>query len=357
MFDNIDERLIFLIGLPRSGTTLLQSLLVQNSSIYSRSECWLLLNPVLSLRGEGIVAPTYGAANAARALREFLVNCGGGEATYLAGIAKMAGALYGAALETSGRQLFLDKSPLYYLIIREIKAIFPRAKFVVLLRNPLSILGSMAATWFGGRCDRILLDSRYRCSLFAGPAALIDGIDALGSACFVLRYEDLVADPEAPMRAVAAYLGVEFSETMLSYDPEGLVGATFGDRKIKRHAGPVTSSLALPSLFADGANHRFALRYLDHMGEQSFSRLGYDLSETKSRLVAMRQRARPVVATSGSLGTTLVAAGRSLFFGGRAGFSELRKTWRLSRRFPSADELLWRKAPLTAERTNRSRRR
>lgn len=51
-----DKNLIFLISLPRSGSTLTQKILGAHSAIYTRSEPWIMLNPLYSLKQEGIDA-------------------------------------------------------------------------------------------------------------------------------------------------------------------------------------------------------------------------------------------------------------------------------------------------------------
>ena len=42
---------------------------------------------------------------------------------------------------------FLDKTPRYYLILKELEQVFPDAKFIFLFRNPVQIYASMLSTW------------------------------------------------------------------------------------------------------------------------------------------------------------------------------------------------------------------
>ena len=53
-----------------------------------------------------------------------------GKDLYIEALRQMGGKLYNRVLEVSGKQIFLDKTPRYYLIIPELKKIFPEAKFL-----------------------------------------------------------------------------------------------------------------------------------------------------------------------------------------------------------------------------------
>ena len=67
----LGENLIFLISLPRSGSTMLQRVLVGHSEIESSAEPWLMLPLVYSRRENGITAE-YGGDWARLATDEFL---------------------------------------------------------------------------------------------------------------------------------------------------------------------------------------------------------------------------------------------------------------------------------------------
>ena len=95
-----------------------------------------------ALRREGI-ATEYNARLAQRGLREFIGTLPQGHETLLASVRASGMSLYGAALASSGKERFLDKTPRYYLIIPELMETFPEATFLFLVRNPLDVFSSI----------------------------------------------------------------------------------------------------------------------------------------------------------------------------------------------------------------------
>ena len=148
-FDTFGTNMIFVISQPRAGSTLLQRILAAHPAVFSVAEPWLMLHPVYALKRGGVNAE-YESSLARQGLDDFLSLFPEGEDVYIEALRGMASALYGRALTVEGKQYFLDKTPRYYLIIKELYRIFPQAKFVCLLRNPLAVLASILETWTGG---------------------------------------------------------------------------------------------------------------------------------------------------------------------------------------------------------------
>ena len=144
--NNFGQNLIFLISQPRSGSTLLQRILGGHPDIHTVSEPWLMLHPFYALRGTSGISTEYSTYPAHRALMNFLSTFDQGEELFFEGVRRMYGHFYEKALDTSGSRYFLDKTPRYYLIIPELIQTFPKAKFIILLRNPLAVLSSMVKT-------------------------------------------------------------------------------------------------------------------------------------------------------------------------------------------------------------------
>ena len=94
----MEDRLIFLIGAPRSGTTLLARMLGGHSAIYQRAEPHLI-TPLAHLGYFGNVqkAP-YDPFNAEQAIHEFVADMPRGEADYLDALRAYTDVLYGRML-------------------------------------------------------------------------------------------------------------------------------------------------------------------------------------------------------------------------------------------------------------------
>src|SRR5713101_1022969 len=146
MITPLGENLIFIISQPRAGSTLLQRILAGHPRIFATAEPWLMLHPLYALKDCGLKAE-YDATLARSALGDFCEILQGGEEAYVEAIRAMSVSLYNNALRAGGRERFLDKTPRYYFVCEELRRVFPKAKYIFLLRNPLSVLASILATW------------------------------------------------------------------------------------------------------------------------------------------------------------------------------------------------------------------
>jgi hypothetical protein len=127
-------------------------------------------------------------------------------------------AAYQLHLDVSGKSVFIDKTPRYYTVLGLIDEIFPLAKKIVLLRNPLDVFASYKATWEIPRTiftpDGISVHARDFCE---GLFKLADYTATSRDDVLVLRYEDLASDPESALRSTCEFADIDFSPTMLAY--------------------------------------------------------------------------------------------------------------------------------------------
>jgi len=280
--DFAGERLIFLISQPRAGSTMLQRILAGHSQIHTMAEPWLMLHPVYALRGREIQAE-YGPRYAFTGLQDYLNAVPEGEEVYIQALQAMADVLYGKLLQDSGKRFFLDKTPRYYFIINELKRIFPQAKFIFLLRNPLSVLSSILHTWVKNNWPRL---GEHRYDLLKAPQLLVKGINQLKEDCAVLNYENFVLHPQQETKALCNYLNIPFEEGMLNYGakpvPAGRMGDSIG---VERHRQPVAESLnKWTQQLAFGRGKMLAEVYLELLGDHLVNLLGYDAQKMKARL-------------------------------------------------------------------------
>ena len=83
--------------------------------------------------------------------------------------------IYNRILDDAGRDVLVDKTPRYYLILPFLKQLFPNAKFVWIRRNPLDVAASFKTTW------KVDLPEEFRQSVAnRGCMDLVLGADAGG---------------------------------------------------------------------------------------------------------------------------------------------------------------------------------
>jgi hypothetical protein len=278
----LGDNLVFIISQPKAGSTLLQRILAGHPDIQTSAETWLMLHPVYGLRKRGIQT-NYNANWAATGVSEFLDNYANGRRTYVEGIRSFAETIYGCVLEKHGKTLFLDKTPRYTMIIDDLYELFPAAKYVLLIRNPLAILKSELHTYVGDEWPTL---SGFASDLLDAPSRIIAARETLGNAAFELKYEDLVSEPQPVVQRLCAFLGIEFDSGMLDYsDTPAPVGKMNDPVGIHRHTRPSTASLDKWKELGSHAQLRsFALSYLDALGDDTVSRLGYDPAKLRGQI-------------------------------------------------------------------------
>lgn len=276
------DNLVFIISQPKAGSTLLQRILAGHPDIQTSAETWLMLHPVYGLRKRGIQA-NYNANWAATGVSEFLENYADGRETYLEGIRSFAQSIYGRVLEKHGKKYFLDKTPRYTMIIDDLYELFPAAKYVLLIRNPLAILKSELHTYVGEDWPTL---AGFAPDLLKAPSRVVAARSVLGDAAFELKYEDLVTEPQPVVENLCAFLGIDFDSSMLDYsDTPAPVGKMNDPVGIHRHTRPSTASLDKWKELGGNAQLRsFALAYLDALGEETITGLGYDPSQLRGEI-------------------------------------------------------------------------
>lgn len=285
---------IFLISQPRAGSTMLQRILAGHPEIHTTAETWLMLHPVYALRERGHSAE-FNQRLAYYALNDYLSTIQGGREVYFESLRLMAMHLYRKACEPSKANFFLDKTPRYYYIIPELAEIFPKAKFIFLLRNPLAVLNSILNTWVKGDLLRL---SGAKDDLLLAPYMLDEALAFLGDDAVLVHYEQFVKDPNKQLERICGELDIDYNANMVNYGSRPSPVGRYGDRKgIHRYNSPSRDRLDRWLQLGTVKQDRYlALNYLNYLGPQLISRLGYDYSELESQLLSQRvKRGRFVV--------------------------------------------------------------
>ncbi len=187
---------VFIVGFPRSGTTMLEQMLDAHPAYASMDERATLQRCIERMESHRHEYPyDLGALDAAAAdeLRQ----------VYWTEVAKVI------ALKP-GEQL-VDKNPLNMLRLPMIMRLFPNAKIILALRHPCDVLLSCYMQNFRSPAFMVLCSSLERLakSYVNAMRFWIHHQALLSPDTLVLRYEDTVGDFPAQVDRIGAFLGIQ----------------------------------------------------------------------------------------------------------------------------------------------------
>jgi thioesterase domain-containing protein/NAD(P)-dependent dehydrogenase (short-subunit alcohol dehydrogenase family)/acyl carrier protein len=241
---------IFLLSAPRSGSTLLRVMLAGHPQLFSPPELHLLQYNTMREWHDGLGTSFLGEG-LARAWME-LRRCSPEEAKALVDdyvrndvpVEKV----YADLQEQVAPRLLVDKSPSYgdaLDILEHGERIFKGAKYIHLVRHPYSTIES----FMRNRFDRLMMDgdadpmSAAEDVWSTHNANIADFLAPVNSKRkFVVKYEDIVAQPEDAMKTLCAFLEIPFDPAVLTpYVGERMTdgvhktSAPIGDPNFKKH--------------------------------------------------------------------------------------------------------------------------
>ncbi len=195
---------VFLLGYPRSGTTLVENILASAAEVVALEEHDTLADT------DGILVANDGAMPDLDALDPALV--ADLRARYWARVRRMAG-------DVTGR-IFVDMNPFNGIKLPIIARLFPEARILIMRRDPRDVVLS---------CFRINFTpsaGTYAFSDLEETARHYDALMRLIELCrerlplafHEVRYDRLVADFETTVRAMAAFAGIAWTEDFHTFD-------------------------------------------------------------------------------------------------------------------------------------------
>lgn len=218
------EQTIFIVGVGRSGTSLLQSML------HAHPEVSFL--PETHFFRRYVARPNNRWQHEQAGVETFRSTLADDEEYQRAGISAevllapyLNGTLAFDLAETYARLLRLhrdrenvpivgEKDPRLIDYLPEMQQAFPEARIVHIVRDPRDVLLSrMKADWSAGRPVWVHVLT-YHAQIIRGRK---QGRRSFGSQYMELRYEDLLAEPERMLRKVAEHVGVTYSDAMLAF--------------------------------------------------------------------------------------------------------------------------------------------
>lgn len=195
---------VFLLGYPRSGTTLVENVLASAPGVVALEERDTLAGTDEVLVANDGTMPDLDALDPA-AVADL-------RADYWARVTAMAG-------DVSGK-VFVDMNPYNGIKLPIIARLFPEARIVIMRRDPRDVVLS---------CFRINFTpstASFALSDLVEAARHYDALTGLIELCrerlplayHELRYDRLVTDFEATVRAVADFIGIPWTDAFLSFD-------------------------------------------------------------------------------------------------------------------------------------------
>jgi tetratricopeptide (TPR) repeat protein len=213
---------IFIVGLPRSGSTLVEQILASHSAIEGTKELpdLLLIGKALEAR----VAPLHGCG--------YPDVLGKLDASTLRDLGEqfMASTRIYRKL---GRPFFTDKMGANYLHIGLIQLILPNAKIIDMRRHPMACSFSNFTQHF----DKGQTYSYRQTDLGRSYRDYVDLMAhwdrTLPGRVHRIIYEELVADPETQIRRLLGYLELPFEEACLNFHKNDRVVTTVSSEQVR----------------------------------------------------------------------------------------------------------------------------
>lgn len=206
-------KLIFVVGVWRSGTSLLYTLLQNHPRIALTYEAEPL---ALFSRTAGAVWPDDWSTRLEFFNRTFSRHrLDTAELPVRKGARESMLKLFAAWATRKDATIMGGKSPSYHRFLVDVARIFPEADFIIIWRDPLDICRSVMNA---GRNDRFFRRKGILREVLFGSERMAKGVRNLRSAgrrVHEVVYEELICTPEAELRKICAFAGLEFDPQML----------------------------------------------------------------------------------------------------------------------------------------------
>jgi hypothetical protein len=193
---------VFIVGMPRSGTTLIQGILCNTGNYFAMPETHFFSRVVYGLPDNledadrrkiflalfeksriDVDKKTILKLNSQKEIFEYVIE----------------------SFNTQNQKTFLEKTPRHVFFYSKILKYYPSAKFICMIREPKNVVSSQLTN------TRIEKKSIIRLSfLYNKIAAALLNIRS-NSNVFIIKYEDLTKEPESILKQTFNFLDIPFT--------------------------------------------------------------------------------------------------------------------------------------------------
>jgi hypothetical protein len=216
------EEPIFVVGLPRTGTSLVERILGAHSAVFSAGELNDFALALLQTANESGVNPKISKLELVE--RSLSLNC------------RPLGERYiGRTRPRTGRvPRFVDKLPGNYLYLGLISAALPQARIVMLERDPMDACCAIYNSLFAGTYP-FSYDLRDLGAYYLAYRRLADHwVRCLGDRLLVVRYENLVRDFDHEARRLIEFCRLPWEDACLNYYSSATAATTASAVQVRR---------------------------------------------------------------------------------------------------------------------------
>lgn len=208
---------IFIVGLPRAGSTLIEQILASHSMVDGTMELHNILSMVAKLRSSGQPYPQILSEIDSDYYKRFGEQYLEQTQVYRAGAAR-----------------FIDKMPNNFVHIGLIKLILPNAKIIDARRHPMACCFSGFKQLFG-EGQEFTYSQENIGRYYAAYVRIMDHWDnVLPGHVLRVRHEDLINDLEGEVRRILNYCELPFEQSCIDFHKTELVIKTPSSEQVRQ---------------------------------------------------------------------------------------------------------------------------
>ena len=211
--NNLSARPIFIVGMPRSGTTLIEQMLDMHSEIKGLGEQTTIQN---FLHANGFFDKEAWSEEQSLELR----------------------ALYEDIIveyKINGARYIIDKNPLNFRFIGPIKNVLPEAIFIHMQRDPIATCWSCFDNYFPDGMAWTLSMEKIADFFKLYSDAMAYWKNLYSKDIMEIHYSNLVVNPENELKKITQRLGLPWDKNMLSFSSSSRVVTTASSIQVRQN--------------------------------------------------------------------------------------------------------------------------